>query len=147
VINSFRKLQTEEWHIHIKFRFTFDKIAIGTLEILKLPFRENILRTELCDIGFQIQMCSDMSRILNVWDIVCHQNVQETNTETNHEAAISVEIFCDVCWEVCGENFLRSGTQEIDFSTRLMPLLIALSLQEFQANNGMTVAPHPPSYI
>jgi len=49
VIDSFRILQTEERHIHIKFRFTFYKIAIGTLEVLKLPFRENILRTELCD--------------------------------------------------------------------------------------------------
>jgi len=74
---------------------------------------------------------------------VCHQNVQETN----HKAAISVEMFCDVCWKVCGENCLRSGTLEIDFSTRIMPLLTALSLQEFLANNGMTVAPHPPSYI
>jgi len=27
-----------------------------------------------------------------------------------------------------------------------MPLLTALSLQEFQANNGMTAAPHPPFY-
>jgi hypothetical protein len=62
------------------------------------------------------------------------QNVQETN----HEAAISVEMFCDVCY--C----LRSGTLEIDFSTRIMLLLTALSLQEFQANNGITVAPHPP---
>lgn len=78
---------------------------------------------------------------------VCHQNVQETNTETNHEAAISLEMFCDICWKVCGENCLGNGTLEIDFSTRIMPLLTALSLQEFQANNGMTVAPHPPSYI
>jgi len=37
---------------------------------------------------------------------VCHQNVQETN----HEVAISVEMFCDVCWKVCDENCCRSGT-------------------------------------
>jgi len=77
---------------------------------------------------------------------VCHQNVQETNTETNHEVSVSVKMFCDVCWNVCGANCLRSGTLEIDFCTRIMPLLTALSLQEFQANNGMTAAPHPPSY-
>ena len=54
---------------------------------------------------------------------VCHQNVQETNTETNHEAAISVEMFSDVCWNVCGENCLKSGTLDIDFSTRIMNAL------------------------
>jgi hypothetical protein len=42
MIVSFRKLQTEEKHIHIKFHFTFDKIGVGTLEMLKLPFKENI---------------------------------------------------------------------------------------------------------
>jgi hypothetical protein len=75
---------------------------------------------------------------------VCHRNVEETNTETNHEAAVSVEMFCDVCSKVCGENCLRSGTLETDFSTRIIPLLTAFSLQEFQTNNGMTVALHPP---
>jgi len=73
------------------------------------------------------------------WTSICHQNVQETN----HEASVSVEMFCDVCWNVSGENCLRSGTLEIDFSTRIMPLLTALSLQEFQANNSMTAAPTP----
>jgi hypothetical protein len=75
---------------------------------------------------------------------VCHQNVEQKTTETNHKAAFSVEMFCDVCWKVCDENCLRSGTLEIDFSTRVMPLLTALSLQEFQANNGKTVTQHPP---
>jgi len=42
VTDSFKKLQTEEKHIHIKFHFTYDRISIGTLEMLKLPFRENI---------------------------------------------------------------------------------------------------------
>jgi hypothetical protein len=52
--------------------------------------------------------------------------------------------FCaDVCGKVCGENYLRSDIVEVDFSTRIMPLPTALSLQEFKGNNGMTVAPRP----
>jgi hypothetical protein len=58
-----------------------------------------------------------------------------------------VQIFCDVCGKVCGKNYLRSGTLEVDFSTRIMPLLTALSLQEFQANNGMIVAPRPSYFL